>query len=256
MTNAVILPFLGFLSLLQEGGKDPAAEAARLRQGGEATLREFTEELGRQGIRLDLERKTVAVEAAVQEPQMPVEYLLVGPRGAVHETVFTSEARPSLLSTALYLFGLEPGRNVQYRDKNPLPSEAEMAEGALPYEVIPPSGPGVFLYVEWKEGEERRRYRAEDLILNQKTGRTAARVRWVFLGSRWLRPAPKDPQVFAADLEENIVSVCFFASGNQLLTNPDLEGQEQHLFFSNHWLLPPKGTKVSLVFSAARLEEK
>ena len=256
MTHAAFLPLLALTPWFQEGGtQDPAAQAARIRGGGEGAVRQFAEELRSQGILLDLARGRAAVEGSVQDPQMPMEYLLVGPKGALHETLFATEARPSRLTTALYLLGLEAGRNVEYREKNPLPSEAEMAEGVLPYEVLPPSGPGVFIYAEWKEGEERRRYRAEDLILNQKTGRTVARSRWVFLGSRWLQPTPKDPRVFAADLEENIVSVCFFASGNQVLTSPDPDGQEQHLFFPNRWLLPPKGTKVSLVFSLSRLEE-
>lgn len=232
-----------------------ALEAKRILDSGAGALQEFASSLDKAGIHLDTSKKTLTLEGAVQNPNMPIEYLIVGSKGATHETLFVTSAKPSLVTTALHVLGLQPGANVQYKDKNPLPKDEEIAEGVLPYEVVPPQGDGVFIYVQWKAGDETRRYRIEDLILNTKRGKTAARVKWIFLGSRMLAGPKKDsPAVFAADLEENFVSLCYFSAGNQVLTNPDLDAQEQHLYFPNPWLLPEKGSNVSLIFSKEKLE--
>ncbi len=250
------LPCLLFLSLsFQDGAAiDPALQSQQILRAGEGPKQKFLEELSAAGIQLNLEKGQIQIEAEVIEAQMPLEYLIVGNKGATHESLFVATPKPSLLTTALYLLNLKPGKNVEYRDKSPLPSPEQIAQGAIPYEVVAPHGDGVYLYAQWKEGEELRRYRVEDLICNTKTGRAAARVQWIFLGSRMLSPRKEEPESFAADWEENIASICYFATGNQILTNPDLDGQEQHLFFPNRWLLPEKGKKVQLIFTTKRLE--
>lgn len=248
------LPGLILAPASQGQGKDPAAEGRKLRQGDEAARQAFFAACQEAGIEVDFSGKKLSVAATAHDADMPIEYLVVGPRGATHETLFVTSAKPSLLVMALYALGLEPGRNVEYRDRNPAPSEKELTEGILPYEVLTPEGPGAYLYASWNIDGESRRFRLEDLVLNTKTGKTARPVRWVFLGSRFLRPSKDAAPLFAADLEENLVSICFFAAGNQIFTNPDRDGQEQHLFVPNSWLLPPKGTPVRLTFSLDRIE--
>lgn len=250
----LLLPLGAVAAISQEPGKDPAAEGRKLRQADEAGRRGFVETCTAQGITIDFAGKKLSFPVTGHDVDMPIEYLLVGPKGATHETLFVTSVKPSLLVTALYALGLEPGRNVEYRDRKPAPSEAELADGVLPYEVVLPEGPGAFVYASWRTGEESRRYRVEDLVLNTKTGKTAAPIRWVFLGSRFLKPSKDSQPLFAADLEENLVSMCFFAAGNQVFTNSDRDGQEQHLFVPNSWLLPPKGTEIRLIFSLERLE--
>lgn len=241
--------------VLQSGAAiDPAVKSQQILKAESGTQQKFLEEFSAGGIQLDLEKGQLQIEAEVIEAQMPLEYLIVGNKGATHESLFVAAVKPSLLTTALYLLSLKPGKNVEYRDKSPLPTPEQIAQGVVPYEVIAPNGDGVYLYAQWKEGEEMRRYRVEDLICNTKTGRAAARVQWIFLGSRMLSPRKEEPESFAADWEENIASICYFATGNQILTNPDLDGQEQHLFFPNRWLLPEKGKKVQLIFTTKRLE--
>ncbi len=233
--------------------EDPAEVARRAgtdREAKKKLLRTFAE----QGILLDAERGRIEIEGRMNHPHMPVEYFLTGKRGATHECLFVTEASPSLLTAAVFLLGLERGKNVEYREKNPPPTEEEMRSGVSPYETIPPSGNGLYVYVEWSEGEEVRQYRAEDLIQSDRTGRSLPRQSWVFLGSRFVRPARGDPEVFAAEVEGNLVAVSYFALGNQILTYPHPDAASQNAFTPNAALLPDRGSPVRIIFSRERLE--
>ncbi|HET6201246.1 MAG TPA: YdjY domain-containing protein [Planctomycetota bacterium] len=235
------------------GAEDPAELARRAgtdRESREKLLRTFAEK----GIRLDAARGRIEIEGRMNRPHMPIEYLLASPRGATHESLFVTEASPSLLTAAIYVLGLERGKNVEYREKVPPPTEEEVRSGVSPYETIPPRGDGLFVYVEWSDGEEIRQYRAEDLVQNDRTGRALPRDPWIFLGSRFVRTAREDPEVFAAEAEGNLVAVTYFGLGNQILTYPHPDAATQNAFSPNAPLLPDPGSKVRIVFSRQRLE--
>ena len=81
------------------------------------------------------------------------------------------------------------------------------------------------------------------------------RHRWVFLGSRMVQPRPDGDadEVFAADLEGNLINIAFFEQGNTLLTAALPECVEQTIWHPNCWLLPERGSPVELVFARERL---
>ncbi|HKB15422.1 MAG TPA: YdjY domain-containing protein [Planctomycetota bacterium] len=233
--------------------EDPADIARRAgadREAKEKLLRTFAEK----GIFLDAERGRIEIEGRMNFPHMPVEYLLTSRRGATHECLFVTDASPSLLTAAVFVLGLERGKNVEYKVKEPPPTEEEMRAGVSPYETIPPRGDGLYVYVEWTEGEEVRQYRVEDLIQNDRTGRALPRQPWVFLGSRFVRTARGDPEVFAAEAEGNLVAVTYFALGNQIFTYPHPDAATQNAFTPNAALLPDRGSPVRIIFSRQRLE--
>jgi len=200
------------------------------------------ESLAAAGLDLDLEQGLLALPARVLVRNDLLEYLLVGPRGATHESLFLTEVRPSILNAALLALGLEPGTNSRIEDHD---------DGAV---VLPPAGDGVYLYVAWREGEETYLFRVEDLLSNLATGRAMRRHRWVFLGSRFAAPGPEEPEAFVADLEENLVNIAFFFQGNTLLTAALEECVEQTIWAANAWLVPPRDQEVRLVFARERLQ--
>lgn len=206
------------------------------------------------GIALDPERGRIEFEAALNAPEMPLEYLLASPRGATHECILVTTVSPTLLTAAIYVLGLQPGKNVDYRERVPPPTEEEARRGAPFFDTIRPTGDGFYLYVEWREGEELRHYRVEDLVVNARSGRSIPRERWVFLGSRFVRPAKGDAEVFAAEAEGNLAAINFFSLGNQILTYPHEDASFQNVFYPNEALLPDPGTPVRVLLSRERLE--
>ena len=227
------------------GGDDAQAEALKLLE------RAFRE----QGIQLDVEARACAVPAQVCIREELLEYLVVGPSGAAHEALLSTEVIPSLLNTALVALGVKPGENAQWVEVDPQPTAEEVAAGAPTHEVVAPRGDGFYLYVAWREGEERFLYRIEDLVGNLDTRRSLRRHPFVYLGSRMVRPAPEEEEVFAADWEGNLIALSFFQAGNTVLTASVPECISQTIFLPNTWLLPESRSRVMLVFSRERLVE-
>ncbi len=211
-------------------------------------------------ITLDLDQRWCAFLATVEITEDLLEYLLVGPAGAAHETLFSTAVVPSVLNTALLALGAEPGRNARWSPKDPLPSDEERARGVSPYEVALPEGTGFYLYAGWRrqpaqEAEaELYFFRVEDLLANLATGSSMQRHPWVFLGSK-LVPDPTRPsaEVFAADIYHNLVNVSFFDEGYTLLTAALEDCVQQTIWVANPWLAPPRGAEALLVFARERL---
>ena len=222
---------------------------------GAASLLEST--LAAEGIQIDLEAGRVGLPVTVLVRDDLLEYLVVGPRGATHEGLFLTQATPSLISTALLAIGTEAGENARWIEKDP-----GAGSGATPtndrghvspeFEVVPPSGSDaarLYLYAGWREDGESYFYRVDDLVANLETGRSMRRHPWVYLGSRFHRVREGEPEVFVADLEQNLVNVSFFYQGNTLITAALPECQTQTIWLANSWLLPERGSPVTLVFS-------
>jgi len=235
----LLLPLVG--GALQDGPR-PAGE------------RELVASLAEQGIHLDPQAGLASVAATVEVDNDLLEYLLVAPGGARHETLLSTEVTPSLLNVALLALGVEPGRNATWTPRDPPPSEAERAAGVPAVDVEPPRGDGFWLHVGWRRGEEVFFFRAEDLVRNLATGQTMRRHRWVYLGSRMLPAQGAEPELFAADVYQNLINVSWFSDGATLVTGALPECLEQTIWMSNAWLLPERGSAVRLVFARERLD--
>jgi hypothetical protein len=222
--------------------KPPEAEAAL----GEA--------LAEKGVHLSRELELCWIESKMLVRDDYLEYLLVGPGGATHESLLVTEAVPSALNVALLALALEPGRNATWNPRKEPITEEELAAGEDPYNVTPPEGDGVYLYLAWREKGEVFFFRAEDLLRNVQSGRSMSRHRWVYLGSRMVAVRPDGPEEsFAADLYQNLVNISFFGEGYTLLTGALPECVNQSIWLANAWLLPDAGAPVALIFSRRAL---
>jgi hypothetical protein len=205
------------------------------------------------GLKLDLERGLLALPCEVDITDDLLEYLLVGPNGAAHESLLVTHAQPSLVNAALLALGLEPGRNVRYVTREPQPSLEEIRAGARRFDVELPSGPGLHFHLGWREGAETYFFRIEDLIANARTRRAMQRHRWTYIGSRFIA-APGGGEVFAADSTHNLINIAFFQEGNTLFTAGLEECTDQTIWAANPWLVPETGMPVLFVASRAALE--
>ncbi len=248
--SAGILAGLALLAGLVGGPQDPAATAGPLT----AEQERLVAELELQGVAFDPARGLCSIGAEVEVQDDLLEYLLVGPAGAMHESAFATGVQPGVLNVALLALGVEPGSNATWKLKEPRPSEEQLSAGESPYDVHPPAGDGFYLYVGWREGEEVFFFRVEDVLRNLATGRAMQRHRWVYLGSRMVPDTGGEGQVFAADVYHNLVNVAYFADGYTLITGSLPECLEQTIWMVNGWLVPARGSQVRLFFSRSRID--
>ncbi len=234
----------------EAGAQDSAPQTSSDEVG--AKLREV---FAAEGIHFDAAAGVASVPAEILVRGELLEYLVVNPRGATHESAFLTSIAASRINAALLALGVEPGRNARWTRKDPPPTLEEMRDGAPAFDVAVPEGDGFYLYVAWKLDGETYFYRMEDLILDLRTGSTMRRHRWVYLGSRMLKLRGDDGQeAFAADLEGNLICIAFFEQGNTLLTGALPECVDQTIWQSNFWLLPARESPVELVFARERLD--
>ena len=204
--------------------------------------------LAESGVHLDFGAKALSFDVNVLVKNDLLEYLLVSPGGAAHESLFATEATPSLINAGLLALGVEPGTNAGWEQVDPLPTLEERRAGKRPWRIIPPTGDGFYLYAAWREDDEIFFFRVEDLIANLATGRTMKRHKWVYLGSSFIQD-PARGEVFAADVEGNLINISYFREGHTLLTPNLPDCEDQSIWLGNSWLVPPRNATVRLVFS-------
>ena len=138
-------------------GSRPAAPAANQAAGAPATQdpgapadpqaarQAVFEGFREQGLRIDLEQGWVALDARVLSRYQPLEYVLVGPRGQGHESLFGTEVQPSALNAALLLLGTEAGQNARWIELPPDADEREASpndgQGGPGDGAAPPAAP-------------------------------------------------------------------------------------------------------------------
>jgi len=234
--------------------QEPAQQPGPALLGAGAAQEALAQAFAAAGVQVDAGAGTLAFRASIQVRDELLEYLLVNPDGAVHESLFVTHVPADVLNAAFLALGLERGQNVEYVKKDPAPTEAEMRAGVRAFDVVPPSGDGVQLYASWREGDETYFFRIEDLVRDLQRGRTMRRHAWVYLGSRWVPGRDESqPARFAALAEGNLVCISFFAQGNTLLTGALPECVAQSSWLPNGWLLPPIGAEVQLIAARGAL---
>jgi hypothetical protein len=213
-----------------------------------AVLAEVQQQFQAEGIVFDTKAMTVAVPAVVNHPQDPIEYLLIHKKGKRHEAVFVTKAKPSVLNAALLLLGLQRGKNASVTEKNPPPTLEEIERGADPVVVTPPQGEPFWMTVRWQTPEGKAvEHCVEDLLLDLSTQQPVADCRWVYLGGRMAQIYRNEPEVYVADLEGNLISICYLMPDNHLGTMVHQDARDDQNWWTTT-LLPPPDTEVQFVF--------
>ena len=215
---------------------------------------ELEKAFAEQGIALDSKAGLCSIPAQVCVRQDLLEYVLVSAYGAAHESLFATGVSPTIFNAALVSLGAKKGQNVQWIEKDPMPTDEEIRDGAATYDVVPPTGEGFHLYVAWLEEGETYFFRLEDLITNIERGRSMKRHQWVYLGSRMIEPEPDSQEtVLAAELEGNLINLSYFRAGNTLFTAALEDCVYQTIWVPNAPLVPEEGAGVTMIFSRERL---
>lgn len=245
-TTLLLLPLLAGLAMCQtpapkEQDPKPATDA-------QALIDEVKKQFAAEKIVVDSKAETVTIPAVVNQTQDPYEYLLIHRKGKRHEAMFWTPSKPSVLNAALLMIGLTPGQNATYVEKQPPPTREEMEKGADPLIVTPPKGTPFWMTVKWKDeaGKEQEAC-VEDLILDLGTQKPVEDASWVYLGGRMARIYRNEPEVYIADFEGNLISVCYLSPDNHLGTMVHANARDDQ----NWWMtdrMPKIDTEVQFVF--------
>ena len=173
---------------------------------------------------------------------------LIPQRGKKHECLFITQARPSILNGAFLMLGLEPGKNVSWQNKDPMPTEQEIRDGADWLDVFPPSGAPVWMTFRWQdEAGKAHAMPVEDMLVDFTTGKELADASWIYLGGRMAPLYRGEAPVFVADYSGNLISVPYMTPDNHLLSMVHKHARDE----ANFWLTkraPAGGTQGTLVF--------
>lgn len=210
----------------------------------------------REGIHVDLKHKRVEVKGAIirdkESPQYPLEYVVVSTGGYTHEALVLVKATPSILNAALVSIGLKPGKTITFKRKDPPPPKEDIESGRVkPYDVIPPQGQRVYIYVKYDGWKERPIRFLEDMMVNLRTGRPLERIGWIYIGSRFAKVIQGTKKVYRymADMERNIVACYLTGYGNALFDINSTEAINDELFDVNPFDAPPMGAPITLIIS-------
>ena len=255
MTMRTLLSCLSLAALLvAQDPEPPQPKAEKPEVGEQDPIAQMQEIFAKSGIVLDREAKTVSIPCVFGEPTDPVEFLLIHPRGKAHESVLMSEVQGSVLNAALIALGYQKGENVRIVQKDPMPTEEEVAAGAAWFDLFPPKGQQVWITLKWQyvddDGEKVDvEIPVEDLILDLATGRPIEDSSFIYIGGQMAPIYRGDPPVFVADYEGNYVSSVYKPQPNHLITvKHEAANDDQRWWVTER--MQPRDKPATLVFHA------
>jgi hypothetical protein len=170
---------------------------------------------------VDTKARTATCEGRVNMRKGVIEYLAVPADGKRHESVLVLDGSPVHLQVALLLLDLEP-------------------KGGLRYQGDPqtPQGAAVEVRAEWRAKDGRKRaVRLEEFAWDIPGRRPMEAHPWIFTGAR-----TKDPALMSF--------IATYRDPDAILNNPLATGSDDTVYKANERLVPPVGTRVTLVFRA------
>ena len=248
MLSKTVFAFVFGAAACQQQPQTPKEAPQAEQKQGQEMAKELLAQFAAEKIDIDLAKGTVTVAAFMNEPPDPIEYLLIHRHGKRHEAMFVTKSKPSILNAALLLLGLQPGKNATYKDREPAPTPEEMEKGVDPLIVTPPEGTQLWMTVRWtEESGVEREYCVEDLLADLSAGEAVRDASFIYLGGRMASIYKNEPEVFVADMEGNLVSVCYLTPDNHLATMRHARARDDQ----NWWLtdkVPKPGTEVKFTF--------
>lgn len=190
-------------------------------------------------VTMDKNARQVRFPAVVNQTEGPVEYLLVGSRGKVHESVLRTDVEPTQVHTAMLLLGVKIPV-----DKGAPALPAPPAAIDADYLAATPLPPGVpvALRVRWQppgEGATPVECRAEALVDDARTKGAMAAGNWLYNGSFVAQGR------FQAEVEKSFVAV--ITDPAALLNNLRSGHDDESLWTAATARLPKSGTAVELI---------
>lgn len=190
-------------------------------------------------VTLDKTARQVRFPAVVNQTTGPVEYLLVGSQGKVHESVLRTDVEPMQVHTAMLLLGVESLIDKTTGATSRPPPAAIDADylAAAPL----PAGASVVLLVRWHptDGGPEVERRAETLVDDRRSKGAMADGFWLYNGSLIVEGR------FEAAAEKSFAAVV--TDPTALINNPRPGHEDETLWTAATTRLPAVGTHVEFI---------
>jgi hypothetical protein len=191
-------------------------------------------------VTIDKAARTVSIPCQIAARKLPnlseiypLEVIATAPppRGRkAHETVVTTEVRPSQVHAALEALGLKPGK----------PAKGEGAKA---------TGPEVTLAIEFNDKTGKTKLvPIEQALVDIKSKKPLAPLKWFFTGSIRKQPDPeREETVYAADLSGTLIAIFPVTNETVLQSQLTMADEPALKLETNKTLLPAEGTAVKLI---------
>ncbi|MEX0885413.1 MAG: YdjY domain-containing protein [Phycisphaeraceae bacterium] len=215
--------------------------------GDERPVLELPEDVGPlPHVRIDVEAREVEIPATVVAREAEwLELLVCPPGGREHETILTSEARPSHIHLALLMLGLEAGR--------PLAWEVNPEDRDDPT-IHPPRGPEVEIFIVMRGEAGEQLVPVNEWVIDRETGQTLPDNRFLFTGSR-IEVVDEEQRFYLADLNGTTISLVNF--GDDVIVRPTTQTNvtDEQRLAANTQRIPEEGTEVTVRIRVVEEEE-
>lgn len=136
-------------------------------------------------VRLDKTQKSVQFPAVLNQDHGLIEYLLVTTRGKTHESLLKTEAEPYHIHVAMLLLGAKGAPQTRELLKVPTGEYHVNTPGAATNRLAELlKGDAIRIELSWTNDGKFVSMPAEDCVIDLQTGKTAARGKWNYNGSR------------------------------------------------------------------------
>ncbi|MEY3205336.1 MAG: hypothetical protein RLZZ21_1667 [Planctomycetota bacterium] len=182
---------------------------------------------------VDVAKKQVVVGGRIAMADGPIEVFACPEKTKEHEAVVATRSSARLIHAALLAIGLEAGSPVSFDP-----------------DYVAARGPTVTIRMRWKDAAGTvQESRAQDWIRNAETGKPLA-ADWVFAGSTFWKD-PQDGQEYYQADGGDLVCVSNFPTATLDLPIESSQSNEALLFEAFEGRVPPRGTEVEMILSAA-----
>jgi hypothetical protein len=183
---------------------------------------------------IDAKGKRVVVGGEIAVDKGPIEFFACPHGTKEHESIVSTRSTARLVHAALLAIGLVPGKPVSFDP-----------------DYVAATGPVVRVTMRWKdEAGNVRELPAQEWIRDNRTGKPMQES-WVFAGSAFWTDSSDGKEYYQAD-GGDLVCLSNFPTAMLDLPIESSQSNEALLFDAFDGRVPPRGTEVEMIFSAAK----
>ena len=187
---------------------------------------------------IDAQARRVVVGGEIAIDKGPIEYFACSQGTKEHESIVATRSTARLVHAALLALGLVPGKPVSFDP-----------------DYVAATGPVVRVTMRWKdEAGTVHELPAQDWIRDNRTGKPM-QEQWVFAGSAFWTDPSDGKEYYQAD-GGDLVCLSNFPTAMLDLPIESSQSNEALLFDAFEGRVPPRGTAVEMILSAAPAAEK
>ncbi len=215
--------------------KAPAPPAAELVKPSVKQLDATKYQIG--GVIFDRVSREIRFSAKVQNPEYPIEYLIVLANGSAHESLLLTEISPTDLNLAFTLLHYQPSPDVPAQ----LDASGQSAATFPAVKAEVKAAACIGIVMEWSQDGKVQHRPVNEVLQIDATGKKMPAGPWVFSGSDFVDGK------FAPETSGNIATVN--VPGYSLIYNPRELHDNETTWTPLPKSLPPQGTEITVIIT-------